>query len=148
MIGFARSVIVDEILVPQGDEVRGETRAFLDPEAAPLDVEAQELDLLAVTTRPIGFEIGGGVELRHEVSVAVDVQHADRAEAIRLRDLIVLELCLRARDREDAIRQLVDPTTDQYVTAIGWSIDWRPFSIDTPNESATITFTIDTQLDR
>ena len=147
MIGFARRLIVDHVLTPQTLEVRGETRAFLDPESRPLDSNAQELDLLATTTRPIGGEIGGGLELRHEVSVAVAVQHGDPVEAIRLRDAIVLELCLRARDSWDAIAQEVDAGSGQYAVAFAWSVDWRPLGIDDTNETATITFTVDTQLD-
>lgn len=147
MIGFARSLVVDHVLEPQTLEERGETRAYLDPDSRPLDTHPQEIDLLAVSTRPLSFEIGDGMSLRHEVSVAVVVQHGDPPEAIRLRDLIVLELCLRARDAWPAIAQLVDPATGQYAERFEWAVDWRPLVVDTPNESATITFTIDTQLD-
>jgi hypothetical protein len=148
VIAFARSVILEHVLEPQQLEERGELRAFLDPEAMPLDTRPQEIDLLNVTTRPGSFEIGNGLTLRHEISVGIAVAHGDRVEGRRLLDGIVLELCLRALDSWDEIGQEVDPASGQYVTALTWAIDWRPLPLDTPNESATITFSIDTQLDR
>lgn len=151
MIAFPRRLIVDHVLTPQGLEERGETRAILSGAEAELGVVAQEIDLLATTTRPLGYEIGGGVELRHEISVAVVVQHGDPAEAVRLRDAIVLELCLRALDVWSTIAQETDPGVPagaHYPTRLAWSIDWRPLAISDTNETATITFTLDTQLDR
>jgi hypothetical protein len=147
VIGYARGIVVDRVLVPQSDKARGETRAFLDPDSRPLDVEPQELDLLAVTTRPLEEEIGGGMTLRHEIGVALVVQHGRQSEAVRLRDAIALELVLRFVDVLDG-EIPSDPATGQYVTGRSWSIDYRPLIPDTPNEAATISFVIDTQLDR
>lgn len=148
MIGFVRNFLIDLVLEPQSDEAMGERRAFLDPESRPLDVEAQEIDLLGLSTAPVSYEIGGGMELRHTISAAVEVAHGDPAEAIRLRDAIVLDLVLRCLDNLDAIYALRDPATGQYATRVEWTVDYRPFTIDTPNENATITFTVDTTLDR
>lgn len=149
MIGFPRRLLVDHVLAPQGDEALGERRAFLADVEPEIGVEAQELDLLGLTTRPLAYEIGGGVELRHEISVAVAVQHGDRAEARRLRDRIVLDLCLRAIDASSELANEVDPdVAGHYLTAIRWAVDWRPLTLDDTNETATVTFTIDTQLDR
>lgn len=151
MIGFAYDLLVDHVLAPQAAEpVPAERRAYLDPEATPIDVEAQEIDVLATSSAPIAGteEIGGGVEVRHTISVGLDVQHGDRAEARRLRDLIALDLVLRALDSRGVIESAVDATTGQYVTRLGWAIDYTPLGTGDTNESATLTFTIDTQLDR
>lgn len=149
MIGFARRLLVEHVLAPQSDEARGERRAFLSDSEPELGVSAQEIDLLATTTRPLTYEIGGGMELRHEVSVAVVVQHGDPREAVRLRDLIVLDLCVRAVDAWPAIAQEEDvDVPGHYPTRLGWSVDWRPLTVADTNESATITYTLDTQLDR
>lgn len=149
MIGFPRRLLVDHVLTPQGDEALGERRAFLAEVEQEIGIQAQELDLLGLTTRPLAYEIGGGVELRHEISVAVVVQHGDPVEARRIRDLIVLDLCLRAIDASSVLANDEDPdVAGHYLTAIRWAVDWRPLTIDDTNETATLTFTIDTQLDR
>lgn len=148
MIGFVRDLLDEIVLEPQATVDETERRATLHPDAGELDVVAQQLDVLALTTEPVSFEIGGGMTLRHRLDVAVVVQHGDPAEAVRIRDLIVLDLCLRAYDEVAAFEDARDTATGQYVTDLRWSVDYRPLSIDTPNESATIMFVVDTQLDR
>lgn len=151
MIGFAYDLLVDHVLAPQAAApTPAERRAYLDPDAVALDVEAQEIDVLSTSSAPVAGtqEIGGGVEVRHTISVAVDVQHGDRVEARRLRDLIALDLVLRLLDARGVIEDAVDATTGQYVTRVGWSVDYTPLGTSDTNESATLTFTIDTQLDR
>jgi len=150
VIGFPRSLLVDNVLTPQGDAARGETRAILSGSEAEIDLQSQELDVLATSSVPIRWEIGGSLEVRHTISVAVVVQHGDPAEASRLRDAIVLELILRATSQatRNALANAADPAGVQEFADLGWSIDYRPLRIDTPNENATITFSIDTRLDR
>jgi hypothetical protein len=147
MIAWLVDLLDTEILEPQGDEARGEKRAIRNPDEEALDVEAQSLDVRPITTVPIGYEIGGSVELQHTIAVAVDVQHGDPAEAARLRDAIVLDLILRTRTARAAIAAATDPATGQSVDRIDWSIDWRPLGVGDTNESAVLTFTIDTTLD-
>lgn len=152
MIGFVRGLLEDHVLSPQGtDVVPAERRATLHPEREELGVVAQQIDVLALTTEPVSFEIGGGMTLRHRLDVAVVVQHGDSGEATRIRDLLVLDLALRALDATPAIMAALDEGTGQYVTDLRWTVDYRPLpglAIDTPNETATIVFTIETQLDR
>lgn len=153
VIGFPRRLIEEFVLESQADPaVPEERRTYLDPEARPIDVSPQEADVLGLTTRPTSYEIGGGLELRHVVSVAVDVQHGDGAEAVRRRDLIVTDLVLRALDNRDEILAATDELSGQYVTRLDFEIDYRPLgsrtTADTPNESAVIAFTLDCTLDR
>lgn len=147
MIGFAVDLIVDNVIAPQELEERGELRVYRDPEARPIDAHPQEIDLLGVTTRPLEWEIGGGVSLRHEVSVAVVVAHGDPAEGRRLLNGIVTDLVLRTLDAWTTIAQEVGPA-GEYPTRLDFAIDWRGLPLDTPNDSATITFVVDVQLDR
>lgn len=149
MIGFVRALIEELILLPQGDEtVPEERRVYLDPESRPLDVMAQEADVRAVTSVPVAWEIGGGLEVRHRISVAVDVQHGDPAEAVRRRDAIALDLCLRIVDETPAILAATDEVTGQYPTRVEWSVDYTPLATSDTNESATIAVDVTTQIDR
>lgn len=149
MIGWVQGLLELHVVLPQAtDPVPAERRAYLDPTAAPVDVRPQEIDVRALSTVPIGYEIGGGLELRHTIEVAVDVQHGDATESRRLRDLIVLDLALRALDVRDEIGAATDPTTGQTVTRVDWSVDYRPLGTSDTNESGVLTFTVDTILDR
>lgn len=149
MIGFAQELIETVVLAPQdGPDVDPDRRLYLDPESAPVDASPQEADVFAISTVPVRYEIGGGLEVRHTVDVAVDVQHGVPEESRRRRDLITLDLCLRALDNLDALGSAVDPETGQYVTRVEWSVDYRPLSTTGTNESATIRFTLDAQVDR
>lgn len=148
MIGFVRDLLIEHVIAPQAAAERGERRAHHDPDSTPLGVEAQEIDLLALTTVPTGFEIGGTIELRHTISAALDVQHGDRAEAGRLRDAIVLDLCLRALDARSLIEGEYDPASGQTIEALSFTIDYRPLGTSDTNESAVIVFTADTRLER
>lgn len=158
MIAFPRSLLISLVLDPQADpEVvdvdlpEGETHVALrDVDDRPLDAVPQNLAILATTTTQTGFSIGNGVELRHTIDVGVDVQHGDAGQAEEIRDAIIHDLCLRAVDQQSEFMAAVDPAGEQSVARVRWSIDWRPLysSTETPNSSATITFTIDTDLDR
>lgn len=147
MIGYVRRLVETLVLDPQGDEARGELRAYRDPTETPIDVDAQELDTLALRSAPVRGDLTGGVEVRHELDVAIAVAHGDPVEAIRIRDAIALDLVLRYVDA-DLTAADPDPASGQYVTAATWSIDYRPLAFDDTRETATLTFTIDTQLDR
>lgn len=151
MIGFVRDLLVEFVLTPQATVDVEERRAFLDVERRPIDVMPQDLELLATRTVPIGFEIGdaASVELRHTIDVGVDVQHGDAAEAERIRDLIVRDLCVRCLGAAGAFMAADDPTTGQSVSRVTFEVDWRPVYVnaDSPNSTATITFTIDADLD-
>jgi hypothetical protein len=151
VIDYPSALIVDHVLTPQGAEARGATRAILIDRLAvePLGTEAQQLDLLSVTSQPIEWEIGGGMTIRHTVSVMVQTQHGDLVVARQLRDLIVTELIMRARTADRGpMRQTADPVTGQYLTRLTWSIDWRPLrGLDTPNAHAAVSFVLDCQLD-
>lgn len=147
MIGFVTGLLVEHVLDPQADPARGELRAFRDPTSTPLDVDAQEIDLLPLSTSVVGWEIGGTVLLRHRVDAAVDVQHGDPAEARRLRDGIVLDLVRRLLAARGEIVSAVDVASGEAVTTVEVEVDYRPLGVDTANESATLTFTLDTTLD-
>lgn len=149
MIGFAQALIESLVVAPQDTaDTPDDRRVYLDPESAPIDATPQEVDVRAVTTVPLRYEIGGGLEVRHTIAVAVDVQHGDPVEARRRRDLITLDLCLRALDRRHEILSAVDPETGQYPTQVEWSVDWTPLGTGTTNESAVVTFTLDAEIDR
>lgn len=151
MIGWAVDLIVEHVVTPQTyGTVPDDRRVYLDPASTPLDADPQEVDVAPVTTRPVSYEIGGGVEVEHVVSVAVDVQHGDPVESRRRRDLIVLDLALRAVDQLPTLLAAVDPATGQAATRVEWAVDYAPLTTgesDT-NESAVVTFTITAQLDR
>lgn len=147
MIGFPFELILEHVVRPQDDATLGERRVYLDPEAAPINVEAQEIDARALTTRPTGVaEIGGTIELRHTILIGLDVQHGDANESLRLRDLILLDLILRLVAAADLIGER-DEATRQEISGLSWAIDYRPAGGGDTNESATITVTIDSLLD-
>lgn len=155
MIGFVRDAIVEIILAPQAltddvfvapDDTEISLRAYVDPESAPVDAEPQELDVVDGQTRPVGYEIGGGIEFQHTLAVGLDVQHGDRAVARALRDRILTDLVLRWRETRGEIESLVDAVTGQAIESITPSIDYRPFGMSDTNESATLTFTVTTRL--
>lgn len=150
MIGFAQGLIEDLIVRPQDTpDTDDDRRIYLDPDSAPIDSTPQEVDVIPMTTTPLRYEIGGSLEVRHRIDVAVDVQHGSFAEARRRRDLIVLDLCLRALWNVEAIMSAVDPETGQYPTGLEWSVNYLPLGTTATgsNESATITFTVDVQID-
>lgn len=157
MIGWVYDRIVGLVVEPQASSAGSVTVAgrewslatVRDPDSAPLNANAQELDLIGLGTAPISGteEIGGGVELRHTITVGLSVEHGDPVAARMIRDAIVTELVLRYRASESAIRQTRDPATGQYVSRLGWSVDYRPLAVDTPNEYASVTFTVDATLD-
>lgn len=148
MIGFAFDLVVEHVVKPQQDEARGELRAYYDPDAQPLDVHAQEIDARATTSRIVGYEIGGGLTVRHEIVVGINVGHGDPVEARRLRDLIVLDVVRRLFAAE-AIAQAVDGETGQYVAAVDLGpVDYSPLgTASDTNESALLTVLIDVQID-
>lgn len=149
MIGFARNLVETLVVEPQTlDTVDEERRIYLDPESRPIGSDPQEADVRALTSRPLSYEIGGGVEIRHTISVAVDVAHGDPVEALRRRDLIVLDLILRTVDQLEAIAAASDEETGQYVTRLTWEVDYRPLGSSDTNESAVITFDLDVELSR
>lgn len=148
MIGFLYDLVVENIVAPQDDEALGEKRVHLDPDAMPLDVEAQEIDVRALTTVPTGrFEIGGTTEFRHTILIGLDVKHTVGAESRRLRDLILTDLVLRIRDVGFDLIGQRDEDTGQEITGLSFSIDYRPAGLGDTNESATLTVTIETFLD-
>lgn len=147
MIGWIVTGIVDQVLTPQAAVVDVTRRAFLDPDARPLNAEAQELEIRAASTRPVSYEIGDGLEVDHVVVVGLVVEHGGQAEAKATRDAITLDLVLRLIDVEPTLRQLVGPGP-QYVTRIVWALDYAPLIADTPNEWATLTITVTAQVDR
>lgn len=147
MIGYPRRLIVDHVLTPQGDPDRGELRALLDVSSVELDVVAQSLDLMAVTSRPVSEEIGGGMIVRHAISCAVVVQHGDLAEAERIRDAITLDVVMRFRA---AWADMVNDTAGadgQTLAGHGWEVDYRPLRrFAGTTETATVVFTLDTDV--
>lgn len=147
MIEFAETLLIEHVLTPQGEPELGEFRAILAGVELAIDVEAQQLDRLGVRTIPLSFEIGSGFALRHEILIGVVVQHGDRAEAERIRNRIVRDVCLRAFTARSSMAQERDLETGEELSSITWSIDWRPLRIDTPNASASVTFVLETQLD-
>lgn len=149
MIGFVQGLIETLIVAPQSSsDLDDDRRVYLDPEAAPIDAAPQEVDVRPVRTVPLTYEIGGGMQVRHTVSVAVDVQHGDPLESRRRRDLIILDLCLRTLDVRSAIYSAVDPESGQYPTGIEWTVDYRPLGTSDTNESAVVTFDVTVEIDR
>lgn len=152
MIAHVTALLTDLVLLPQStEEIPADRRAYVDTSALPIDVAAQEIELIASTTRPLRWEIGGGLEVQHRIAVAVDVQHTELAESTRRRDLIAFDLVARYLDAfQSGELAASDPDTGQYVTRASFEIDYRPLptSIEDTNASATIMFVIDAQLDR
>lgn len=148
MIGYPFELLREHVVAPQDDEALGERRVYLDPQAAPLNTDAQEIDLRALATVQTGrAEIGGTIELRHTIAVGLNVQHGDPEQSRRLRDLILLDLILRLRDVGVNLIGDRDEATGQEITEIKWAVDYRPFGVSDTNESATMTVTIETNLD-
>lgn len=155
MIGYVLDLLEEHVLTPitveaEDPSVPAEFRVVLDATATPIDVEPQEVDVTPITTVPVESDLTGGLVLRHTIIVAVDVQHGDSGEARRLRDGVILHLILSAQAHAaDMFAAAPDAASGQYVVASNWGVDWRPVVvIDTPIESAVVTFTIDTVLDR
>lgn len=154
MIGFVYDAIVDHILAPQADESLDHSaepggfdrRAYLDPDAAPIDVEAQELDVLSLDSRVLSVEIGGATEWEHRVAVSLDVQHGDAAESRRRRDAILADLVLRWLEVRGEIVSLVDDVTGQEIETITPRMDYRPLGTSNTNETVTVTFVVTARL--
>ena len=145
MIGYPYDLLVEHVLQPQGEASRGELRAVLDPDAAPLDVDPQEIDARAISTQPVAYEVGGGLEVVHRLSVVVNVQHGDPGKARERRDAIALEVALRAVAAVDAMVNADDPAGRQQIERVTWSVDYVPLLGSTDrdtNESATFTFDV------
>lgn len=143
MIGYPKRLLIDHVLAPQGDEARGELRAVLNPNEVELGVEVQNLDLMPVSTRPLQAEIGGGMSVRHELSVRVEVQHGDLTECERLRDGIVLELVTRFMGAWSAMVNDDEDSGGQSLSGSTWRVDYRALRVATPAENATVVFTLD-----
>ena len=143
MIGFAVDLLVEHVLAGQLDPAAGEGRVYRGGDDRPVDVNAQEVDVRPLTSRVVRYEIGGSVTFRHVVSLAVNVQHGDADEAVRLRDLIVLDLVLRSLAARPEILGATDPATGQEVEAIEVEVDYRPLGISDTSESAVLVFSLD-----
>ncbi len=143
LLDGARSLL----LQPQAELSDPARVVVLDPDSAPVDVEAQTVELVADTTRLVGVSQGSS-EWRHTVQIVLQVQHGDPAEADRRRDRIVADLTLRwIRTRRDLLA-LVDPLTRQYGTDTGWTVSYAALDRGDPLTAwATITLTVDTTLD-
>jgi len=149
VIGYVRQLLDELVLAPQNDPaaVPDRTRrAVLDATESPIDVEASELDTLALRSTPVAADLAGGITVRHELDVAVAVRHGDPLEAIRLRDLIVLDLVMRFR-AADFVNVAPDLETGQQVTRGTWAVDYRPLGLEDTRETATLTFTFDVEID-
>lgn len=149
MIAFAHDLLVEHLLQPQTLEGRGETRVTLDLASMPIGTDVQEIDVRDMRTRPVAYEIGGSVQLRHTVDVALEVRHGDALEARRLRDLILTEIMVRlVRGGSAAMRSAEDTETGQQVESVAVSIDYtRPLPATDTNETATLVFDVDVTLD-
>lgn len=152
VIGFAHALLVGLVLGPQattptswpyGDGT-STARAFLDVSELPIDVAPQALSVLDVTTTPGAFEIGAAFEVQHRIDVGISVQHGDLAEANKIRNQIVLELCARCDLAAGAMMAADDPDGAQAISRVRWRVDYRPLtaSDDTVAE-AVIEFAID-----
>lgn len=147
MIEYPTRLLVEHVLNPQNTPERGDNRAALSLDEVALDVTAQQLDLLGVTTVPLAEEIGGGLMLRHSLSVLVKVQHGDRDRGRVIRNGIVTDLVLRFRAKYPTMVNDVDTITGQSLAGRSWSIDWRPRG-SASYENALIAFTLDADLPR
>lgn len=152
MIGWVVERVVELVLAPQATALAPvggiDRRAYVDPDAAPLNVNATELDVLASSTVPIGREIGGGLNVRHELEVGLAVEHGDPAIAKATRDAIALDLSLRLLEQEANLLASPDPDGRQTLERLSWRLDYRPIVVDTPNEYARLVITVDAYLDR
>lgn len=149
MTGYLLAALRDLVLTPQATVVDVERRAFLDPDAIPLNVNAQELDLAPVGTTILAESTGDSLELRHTITAALSVEHGDPAEAMRLRDLVTVDLVLRFLGARSALLALVDPDSGQYGTRANVEVSYAPLAVaeETLVEYATLVFTFDTTLD-
>ncbi len=147
MIGYLLDGARALLLLPQADLSDSARRVALDPDSAPVDVEAQTVEFGFGSTRLIGVA-QGSTEWRHEIPMIVSVLHGDTAEADRRRDRIVADITVRwARTRRELLA-LVDPITGQYGTDTGWTVSYAALDRGDPLTAwATITLTVDTTLD-
>lgn len=148
MIGWIQAAIEEHVLTPQATVVVPEYRAAIDPDGSGLTVSAAELDVLPLTTRPLSFEIGGGMALEHRLDVALEVTHGDTVQARRIRDRIVLDLFLRLLDATPTLSALVDPDSGQYLTKLTCDVSYVPLTLATTSEHARLSIVVETQLDR
>lgn len=144
MIGYVRDLLVRLILDPQTKSpTLEELRVVYDVDNAPLDVAPQSVAYLPVRTVPIAYDVGGGMEVRHELEVVLDVQHGDHRKAEEILGLIVTDLTRRVMTRAgDFYAAAPDEETGQTVSKVTCEVDWRPVVVysNTPNASARIIF--------
>ncbi len=147
MIGYLLDGARALLLQPQVDLADPSRTVALDPDSAPVDTEAQTVELVAGSSRVVAYA-QGSLEWRHEIVMVLQVQHGDPEEADRRRDRIVADLTLRwARTRRELLA-LVDPLTGQYGTDTGWTVSYAALDRGDPLTAwATMTLTVDTTLD-
>ncbi len=147
MIGYLLDGTRSLLLQPQAELSDPARTVVLDPDSAPVDTEAQTIEVVADTTRLVGVS-QGSTEWRHTLPIILQVQHGDPAEADRLRDLIVADLTVRWAQTRRQLLALVDQVTGQYGTDTGWTVSYAALDRGDPLTAwATITLTVDTTLD-
>ncbi len=147
MIGYLLDGARALLLQPQVDLSDPARSVVLDPDSAPVDVEAQTVELVAGSSRVVAYA-QGSLEWRHEIAMVLQVQHGDPAEADRRRDRIVADLTVRWARTRGQLLTLVDPLTGQYGTDTGWTVSYAALDRGDPLTAwATITLTVDTTLD-
>lgn len=149
MTGYLIAALRELVLDPQATVDVEERRAFVDPDAIPLNVNAQELDVAPVSTIVLAESTGGSIELRHTISAALSVEHGDPVEARRLRDAIVVDLVRRFYATRGDLLAVVDAPSGQYGTDATLEVSYAPLDVadDILAEYATLTITVDTTLD-
>ncbi len=147
MIGYLLDGARTLLLQPQVDLSDPTRTVTLDPESAPVDTEAQTVELVAGSSRVVAYA-QGSLEWRHEIVMVLQVQHGDPAEADRRRDRIVADLTVRWAQQRASLVDDVDPVTGQYGTDTGWTVSYAALDRGDPLTAwATITLTVDTTLD-
>ncbi len=147
MIGYLLNGARTLLLQPQADVADPARRVVLDPDSAPVDAEAQTVELVAGSSRMLAAA-QGSLEFRHEIVMVLQVQHGDPVEADRRRDQIVADLTIQWAMRRARLLGLVDPVTGQYGTDTGWTVSYAALDRGDPLTAwATITLTVDTTLD-
>lgn len=150
MIGGVLEVIRTQVLAPQEAAVDPDERVYLDPDNAPLNVQAATGEVVGMTSTPINPEIGSGfggvaggtVTIRHIAVLVVTIEGADREYPAKVRDKVVMALVRRAL-MVDWINS--DVGDDQEVVHAGVTVQYDDLESEQLAAYATLVFTIDTE---
>lgn len=151
MIGGLLELIRAQVLAPQTvAPTPAERRVWLDPDNAPLNVQASTAEVVGLTSTPINPEIGSGfggtaggtMTLRHMAALVVAIEGADREHPAAVRDVVVSDLLRRAL-RVDWVNATI--ADDQEVSKVGVTVDYADIEEGNTAAYATLVFTVDVE---